>query len=376
MTARSSWVGAALAVQSMLGACGGGDAPLVIGVAGPFSQPRGESMRLAAELARDEINRAGGVRGRPLELRFLDDSGSTDGAVSVAVALAEDPAVVAVVGHLTSGATLAAAPVYAGVREPVPLVTPSASSPEITHAGDHVFRVCPSDLAHGAQLGDFAWRELGVRRVAVLFHNDGYGRGVRRAFADRYRALGGAVLSEDPYLPSLSTFGPYLQRLKARGAEAVLVAGNRAEAERILATMDSLGLDLPVLGADGLTGVQSPRGHNAAVYVSRIYTPDAPDAANRAFVDAYRAAFGGRSPDHRGAGAYDIVHLLARGVQRVGADRSALRDYLAEVGGEEKVYDGVLGGIAFDENGDTRARMVSVTQVAGAGVMVTSQGGR
>src|SRR6267378_6221634 len=99
---------ALLAAICSLTACSGGSSrgPIVLGLAGPFSQPRGVSMQRAAELAVKEINARGGVRGRPLELRIVDDSGRADIAIRVAQAFADDPAVVAVIGHLTSGTSL------------------------------------------------------------------------------------------------------------------------------------------------------------------------------------------------------------------------------------------------------------------------------
>ena len=108
-------------------------------------------MKQAAELAAEEINAAGGINGRRLELVARDDYADPDSAVFVASDL-YDSDVSAVVGHLFSGTTLAAAPVYNGGADPVAAISPSSSSPEVTTAGDYTFRVCPSDLAHGAAL--------------------------------------------------------------------------------------------------------------------------------------------------------------------------------------------------------------------------------
>src|SRR5437764_198877 len=104
-----------------LTACSRPGSPIVIGLAGPFSDPGGTSMLRGAQLAVAQINAQGGVRGRPLKLRIVDDSGSEDQAVRVAEQLYADPALVAVVGHLSSDASRAAAEVYG--RGPSPLVT-------------------------------------------------------------------------------------------------------------------------------------------------------------------------------------------------------------------------------------------------------------
>src|SRR5258707_12661170 len=115
----------ALIASLLLASCSrDGGRPVVIGLAGPFSQPRGVSMQQAAELAVKEINARGGLRGRPLALRILDDSGRADVAIQVAQTLADDPEVVAVIGHLTSGTSIAGARIYGGGRPP-----PAQSSP-------------------------------------------------------------------------------------------------------------------------------------------------------------------------------------------------------------------------------------------------------
>src|SRR6267142_3826794 len=130
-----------LAAILSLHSCSGGSSrgPIVVGLAGPFSQPRGASMQRAAELAVKEINARGGVRGRPLELRIVDDSGRADIAIRVAQAFADDPAVVAVIGHLTSGTSLAAGRVYGAGRRPVAMISPSASSPDLSGVNPFVF---------------------------------------------------------------------------------------------------------------------------------------------------------------------------------------------------------------------------------------------
>ena len=124
-------------IQSLLllslAACGDSGGPIRIGLAGPFSDPVGAPMKRAAELAVEEINAAGGVRGRPLELVARDDFGDPDSAVAVASALVGER-VVAVIGHVYSGTTLAAAPVYNDANDPVVQISPSSSSPDVTTA--------------------------------------------------------------------------------------------------------------------------------------------------------------------------------------------------------------------------------------------------
>ena len=135
-----------------LGCANGGAGPIRIGVAGSFTDPVGRPMKQAAELAAEEINAQGGINGRPLELVQRDDYADPDSAVFVASDL-YDAGVSAVVGHLFSGTTLAAAPVYNGGDDPVVgHLALLLLARRLQRPGDYTFRVCPSDLAHGAAL--------------------------------------------------------------------------------------------------------------------------------------------------------------------------------------------------------------------------------
>jgi branched-chain amino acid transport system substrate-binding protein len=358
----------------VVAACGGGSEPIVIGLAGPLSQDRGLSMRRAAELAVREINERGGVRGRQIALRMLDDSANNDLAVRVARQLADDPTVVAVIGHLTSGQTLAAAPVYNGAERPVVQISPSASSPEVTRAGPYTFRVCPSDDSHGRQLAQWARQRLNARRAGIIYLNSDYGRGIRAQFATEFRKRGAVIVSEDPYLYDPTPFPPYVTRLRRQGVDLVMIAGERPGAIQILEEMRRQGWRVPVIGGDALTGIQeSPLAEG--VRYSSPYLSDLPNERNRAFVAAYEAAYNGTRPDHRGAGAYDIIYLLARTISETGTSRRAIRDYLAEVGKSTPAFEGVTGTIAFNDDGDVPEKPVVVGEVRGGRVIVAESQG-
>jgi len=362
---------AALALA--LAGCSRPDQPIVLGLAGPFSQPRGVSMQRAAELAVTEINARGGVRGRRLELRIRDDSASEGPALRIAEDFLADPRIVAVVGHLNSAPSRAAAQLYRTAIEPPPMVSPSASSPDLSGVSPYFFRVCPSDLSFGQQLAHYAHDVLSARRAGVIFVNDDYGRGVRRTFVTEFVRLGGTVAEEDPYLPRVGTVEPYFSRMRAAGGIDVLIlATDRTSAEIALRDRAQLGLSWLTLGADGLTGVELLGPQAEGVRIATAYLPDRPGERNAQFVTAYARAYPGQYPDHRGAGAYDIVYLLARAIERVGADRSSIRDYLARVGNGEPAFDGVTGRIAFDPKGDVPSKPV-VIGVVRSGRLVTER---
>src|SRR5690606_19714571 len=151
----------------------------------------------------EEINARGGVRGRRLELVVRDDEMNPARAIEVAEELRDRTDVVAVVGHLSSGASIAASDVYNEPGKGLLAISPGATSPEMSTTGEWTFRVCPSDLQQAAALAEWAFHDLGRRRAVIVYVNDSYGRGVREAFTPAFERLGGTVLSTDPYLPDL-----------------------------------------------------------------------------------------------------------------------------------------------------------------------------
>jgi branched-chain amino acid transport system substrate-binding protein len=348
---------------TLLVSCGGtlGRDPIRIGVAGSFTDPIGLPMKLAAELAIEEINSGGGIGGRRLELVARDDYADPDSAVFVANDLYES-GVSAVIGHLFSGMTLAAAPVYNGGAEPVAAISPSSSSPEVTTAGEYTFRVCPSDLAHGAALAHWVRDRLKLQRGALFYLNDQYGRGIRQTFVQEFIRQGGELTSIDPYLGDRPEVGAYLDRIaRDKRVEFLIVAGNRSEAEEIIRQARRRGLAVPVLGGDGLEGIQEAGALAEGVYLTSSYFPNLRTEANQRFVEAYRKKYPSAGfPNQVAAATYDAVYLLREVFARAGSDRESVRQALAGVGSATPPFEGVTGTVAFDAAGDVPNQNVYV----------------
>jgi len=151
----------------------------------------------------------------------------------------------------------------------------------------------------------------------------------------------------------------------------LMLATERGGAEVALRDAARLGLRWPTIGGDALTGIETAGPLTEGVRVTSAYLPDRPGERNGVFVAAYARAYEGQRPDHRGAGAYDIIQLLATRVfTAAGTDRRAVRDYLARVGAGVPPFDGVTGLIAFDARGDVPAKPVVIGVVRG-GRLVT-----
>ena len=362
-------IAAALTVL-LLTACRPSAEPVRIGLAGPFSDAVGGPMLKAAELAVEEINGSGGLGGRPIQLIARDDRGDPDSAVSVAAELVAE-GVVAVIGHVYSGTTLAAAPVYGAGTFPIPVITPSSSAPEVALAGRHVFRLCPTDLEHGAALATWIREGLKLSRASVLYLNNPYGRGVRQSFVSRFSALGGIILESDPYLGDSPDVGIYLDRIKESGrAELLVVAGNRTEALSVLRQARERGINLPVFGGDGLEGLEQDGAIAEGVTLTAAYFPSVDTPQNQRFVRTYLAKYPGSvAPNQPAAAAYDAFYLLRDVIAVSGVSRRAITTALTTLGSDIPPYQGVTGILAFDGQGDL-ARMPILIGVVRNGAVV------
>jgi branched-chain amino acid transport system substrate-binding protein len=354
----------ALLALLLAAACSGEVQPIRIGVAGALSDPIGEPMQRAARLAVEEVNAAGGVRGRRLELLERDDHASPDSAVRIAAELYASDAV-AVVGHLFSGPTLAAAPIYNSGTDPLVEISPSSSAPEVSGAGPFTFRLCPSDLAHGDALARWMGERLELKKGAVFYLDDDYGRGIRHAFTEQFMRRGGTLVGMEPYLGAAPDVAPQLERLaRLARPEFLFVAGNRVEAESILRGARARGITVPLAGGDGLEGLEGAGALAEGSYVSAAYHPALNTRANRAFVAAWAKRYPDAPPPNQPAAAtYDAIHLLARVIQEAGPGRAAIRAALAEVGRASAPHEGVAGRIAFDSLGDVTGRPVFITVI-------------
>lgn len=305
-----------------------------------------------AKIAASQINAAGGIAGRPLELVIADDGGDTHAAAAIATAqrFAADPTIVAVVGHANSAASLAAAETY-NARH-LPQIAPTTTASIFTSAGPYSFRLVPRDDRQAGFLADQV-KASPSRRVAIVYVNDDYGRALDAALRDSLAPA--RVVYESPYTES--------------GADAALVASAAAagaahpEILVWLGRPPQLGRFLPrfragcpacaVLGSDAVGGnliYQHPEQFDG-VRFTRFVDPTSDEPRFAAFRDALRRTSSVPLADET-ALAYDAVMLAAAAVRAGGADREAVRDYLASLGRTRPPFDGITGPIAFDDSGD------------------------
>ena len=346
----------ALALVTLAAACSRGSTRTVtLGAAGPFSQAYGLANKQGIELAVEQINAdPEWSRKHHLEIEFADDSGDGARASAIAQQFVDDPRIVAVVGHVNSGAMVAAAHVYDGN---LAAVATTATSPDLTGISRWTFRVIPSDSANAITIARFV-NKLGRKRAAVLYENNAYGRGLAENFR---KSFVGDVIDVDPIGESAQqNFEPYVSWFKREKPDVVFVAGTDVSGLAFLQEVRRQQLDVDLVGGDGWQTVAwSPLAEGA--YVGAPFSAQDPRPEVQAFVTAYNKKFN-VAPDGNAALAYDATKLLANAIEKVGTDRAKIREYLASLAGWNG-YRGVTGLIEFRPDGDPVNKWIVMTRV-------------
>lgn len=320
-----------------------------------------ESNALAVQGVRNavgELNRHGGVLGRPVELLVLDNQSTPIGSYAAAER-AREQKVTAIIGADWSTHSLAIAQVAQAAG--IPMVSSYSTSPELTRIGDFVFRVCYTDNFQGAVLARFAIEDLHAR-TAVIFTDitSDYSLGLSRIFRMDFEKQGGRILDEIDYKLKQSDFSAEVQRMKRSKAAVVLLSGHN-ECGRIAKDLQEAGIKAIPLGGDGWGDEPFLAAGGAALhrgYFSSHWSEQVESQRSRNFVRTYKplGAFGTGS-----ALAYDATMVVAEAIRRArSSDPKAVRDALRATRG----FPGVTGSITFDAQGDP-LKSVVIMEISG-----------
>ncbi len=325
-----------------------GNEPYTVGAAGPWQEGYGKQNLLGIRLAADEINAAGGIRGHQFRVIERDD-GAGPGAARVAEEFAHNRAVSAVIGHVNSGGMLAAARVYNEAR--LTALGTSPTLPDLSAMSPWLFRVISSDSINAIALANFASSAVstGGREptAAVIYENNNYGRGLADSFIRSFR---GRILSSDPINADLSSAEPYITFLRIRQPEIVFVAGRVRSGTMILSEAKRQNFKPIFIGGDGWQGIALNPAVAEGIYIGMSFTAEDPSPAARKFVTSFSSRFH-MAPDAHAALAYDATYVIAQALAARGADRRAIRDYLAGLSAET-AYRGLTGPVWFGASGD------------------------
>lgn len=323
----------------------------------------GTSSHEGTLLAIEQINAAGGVLGKKLEL-LTEDTQSKAGEPANAVnkLIARDK-VVAMLGEVASSRSLEAAPICQANQ--IPMISPASTNPKVTEVGDYIFRVCFIDPFQGTVMANFAGKTLKEKRVAVFTdEKSDYSKGLAKFFKERFTADGGEIVVELGYNGGDKDFKGQLTSIKAANPDGVFVPGYYTDVALICVQARQLGLNVPLYGGDGWESDKLLEiGHDAVEgnYFSTHYHPDAENPVTHKFVEDYRKRWNGKTPDGLAACGYDSALVLADAIKRAGStDAQKLRDAI----GATKNFPASTGNISINEHRDATKPAV-ILQVKG-----------
>lgn len=348
-----------IGTMASCGGTGSGGSTIKIGLnyelTGAVSQ-YGSACATGIEMAADEINKAGGILGKQIELIKVDDKSDSNEAMNVATRLATQDKVVAMLGPATSGAFKATASVAETYK--VPAISCSSTANDVTVSNgvvrDWVFRTCYSDNFQGSVMGKFAYNDLKTTKAVILSDkgND-YSQGLAESFKKSFTDLSGTIVSEEYFTETDSDFSPVLTKIKGMDFDVLYLPCYYETAGPVIKQARAIGINVPILGADGydsdtIVGLAgSPAALNNVFFTNHYSSQDtSPEVVK--FVSDYKAAKGSE-PNGFNALGYDLMYFTADAIKRAGStDTTAIKNALAST----KDFKGVTGTFSVDQNHD------------------------
>ncbi len=363
MTARNfKWIGipVLIALSMVVGAAcdsiggiGGGDEPYRIGVMESVTGPGetyGNVAVQAKQMAVDEINAAGGVNGRMIELIVEDEKCNAQDAITAYRKLTDVDGVKIILGTSCSGAMLGAAPLAEG--EGVVMFSGLATNPDIANAGDYIFRTSMSDAQLGIDTGNVLWAD-GVRTLATITEATDYAEGVRRTSVEQFEKRGGQVVGEERYASDVTDFRSQITKLLNANPDGLHVA---AQAEftggTIVKQARELGYEGPIYSDIVPIGTTALEIAGDAATGMKAITADLDPANSKAqeVITNFREEYDYVTLPWYLGSAYDDVYITAECLKQTEDDQDAdgFRDCLYDV-----TWSGAIGNnYSFDENGE------------------------
>ncbi|HLD05407.1 MAG TPA: ABC transporter substrate-binding protein [Candidatus Nanoarchaeia archaeon] len=341
-----------IGVLLLLVACGqqpgsNSSEPIKLGVIGPLTgdvASIGQSMQRAYQLAAEEVNVEGGIHGRQVQLIFEDGRCNGKDGSNAANKLANIDKVSVILGAGCSPETLAAAPITEAAK--IILLSSISSNPDVSKAGDYVFRDYPSDAYMGKFAAEYAYTQLGKRKVATLYCLNDFCTAIKKVFKNRFEELGGKVITEESFEPDSKDLRTQLTKIKETQPDIIYFLAFTDASVIGIVQAKELGIDVPLLGGDPWSDpdIHKKTGDAAeGILWAEPYTPLSEEFKNKIY-----AKFGQVDLTTGTGQAYDALHIIAKIMRKVGTDSTKIKDELYQV----KDYPGVSGTIGFDENGD------------------------
>jgi branched-chain amino acid transport system substrate-binding protein len=310
------------------------------------------------KMAAEEVNAAGGINGKQIDLLVQDDRSDASEAATIVTKFVTQDQVHAILGEVASSRSIAAAPIAQNAK--IPMLTPSSTNPEVTKKGDYIFRSCFIDPVQGAAIAQFAARTLNAKRAAIMVdRKNDYSTGLESVIKEVFPKLGGQIVATQSYQEGDQDFNAQLTSLKGSNPEVIFVPGYYNDVGLIAKQARDKGITVPLIGGDGWDSAQLYAIGGSALdgsFFSNHYSPFDTDPKVQKFVNDYKTRYGA-TPDALAATAYDAAKIMFDAIKRANSlDGKAIRDALAAT----QSFPGVTGNVTFNENRDAVKPIVMI----------------
>ena len=348
----------------VLAACNGNDEgngtppnastqPFKVGVAGPHTGANasfGEQLWRGAEKAAKDINAAGGVNGRMIELVKADDACEPKQAVNVANKSIDSDKVDAVAGHFCSSSTMPASEIYN--EADILMITPGSTNPKITERGMHnVMRMCGRDDQQGSVAADFIVNRLKATTVAVLHDKDTYGQGLADAMRTAMHKLGVTEVLYEGLTRGEKDFNALVTKLRAAKVDVVYFGGLHGEAGPLIRQIREQGLDAKFVSGDGIVSNDFVTAAGGPKFIKGVYMTFGADPreipTGKAVIDAFRAE--GYEPEGYTLYSYATLQVIAKALASGETSGEKLSAWL-----KANPVDTIMGQKTWDAKGDLK----------------------
>jgi branched-chain amino acid transport system substrate-binding protein len=330
----------------------------------------GKSTDNGVQLAVEERNAAGGVKGKKIAVKLYDDQGKTQEAGTAVTRLITQDHVVAVIGEVASSLSIAGGRV--AQQYGVPMISPSSTNPAVTEIGDMISRVCFVDSFQGYVVAKFVRDDLKLSKAALLFdQSQAYSKGLKDDFARAFQTMGGSITTEQAYTGGDGDYSAQLTSIRESKPDVVFLPGYYTDAANVMLQARKLGLDVPFLGGDGWDSEKLSQIGGKAVegsYYSNHYAHEDPRPEVQNFVKKYKEKYGS-IPDGLAALGYDAAGVLFAAMEKA---PSLDGKTLAAAINSTKDYAGVTGKITIDAQRNARKAAVVVQMKGGVPVYVAT----
>jgi branched-chain amino acid transport system substrate-binding protein len=344
---------------------GPGAAPVTEWKVGAFLSLSGEETQFGVdtkegiELAVDEVNKAGGVKGKPIKVIFEDDKSTALEANNKVLQLIDRDKVVAILGEVASSRSTAGGIV--ANKKKIPMITPSSTNPEVTKDRPYVFRVCFTDDVQGKMGAEFIVNTMGKKKVGLLYASDDlYSSGLAKEFKDEAKRLGADIVLEKSFLKSETNFTTYITELKAANPDLIYAPIYYTKMVPIARQAKAAGVKGEMfVGGDGWDAedlLKDAGEEMEGAYFTNHYAPDVPWEKSKVFVVKYKERFK-RDPSSLAAQGYDSAKVLADAIGRAKGDTP---DDIRQAIQETKDFQGATGTITIDANRNADKPLVIV----------------